>query len=44
MSIEEYNWRLDYIREIARRRSQQGNPYNFRLSRVEFPKYEEGPN
>jgi hypothetical protein len=42
INTEEYNWGLDYIKEMARRQGHNDNPNNFRLLRVEFSRYEGG--
>jgi hypothetical protein len=40
VNTEEYNRRIDYVREMRRRQDQLGNSNNFRMSRIEFPRYE----
>jgi hypothetical protein len=40
---QEYNWGLDFMREMERRQNQQNNANNFRLLRIDFLRYDGGP-
>jgi Retrotransposon gag protein len=42
VNTEEYNWGLDFIREMGKRHAQQGVANHVRMLRVDFPRYKGG--
>jgi hypothetical protein len=39
---EEYNWGLDFMREMERRQNQRNSANNYRLPRIDFLRYNGG--